>query len=61
VQSTIIEAGSITDMVLEEPRVLRLDLKAAMRRFSSAGSQEEAFFLPGWSLSTRSPQTWPTQ
>jgi hypothetical protein len=29
-------------MVLEELRVLYLDLKAAMRRLSSAGSQEKS-------------------
>jgi hypothetical protein len=29
------------DLVLEEPRVLHLDLKAARRRLTSAGSQEE--------------------
>jgi hypothetical protein len=30
-----------TDMVLEEPRVLHLDWKAARRRQTSAGIQEE--------------------
>ena len=36
------------DMVLEkEPRVLHLDPKAARRRLSSAGSQEEALFCTG--------------
>jgi hypothetical protein len=30
-----------TDMVLEEPRVLHLDPKAASRIVSPAGSQEE--------------------
>ena len=34
--------GSVqADMVLEEPRVLHFDLKAARRRLSSAGNQEE--------------------
>jgi hypothetical protein len=38
------------DMMLEE-RVLHLDLKEARRRLHSAGSQEEAPFCTGWSLS----------
>jgi hypothetical protein len=34
--------GSMADMVSEGPRILHLDLKAARRRLSSAGSKEEA-------------------
>jgi hypothetical protein len=32
------------DVVLEEPRVLHLDPKAARKRLTSAGSQQEALF-----------------
>ena len=35
------------DMVLEEPRVLHLDLKEVKWRLSSAGSQEKAL-IPHW-------------
>jgi hypothetical protein len=35
------------NMVLKEPRVLHLVLKANKRRLSSAGSQEEAHFHNG--------------
>ena len=35
------------DMVLEEPRVLHLDPKAARRELSSAGSQEEGLDYSG--------------
>ena len=44
--------GSIqADMVLDEPRVLHLDLKTARRRLPSVGSQEEAaFFYSGWTV-----------
>jgi hypothetical protein len=38
-------------MVLENPRILYLHLKAARRRLSSTDSQEEGLF-PHWSLST---------
>jgi len=38
--------GSLqADMVLEEPRVLHHDLKAARRRPSSAGRQKESLIL----------------
>lgn len=47
--------------VLEELRVLRLDPKAARRRLVSAGSQEEALFNIGWSLSIGALQSLPTQ
>jgi hypothetical protein len=39
------------DSVLEEPRVLHLDPKAARRSLSPAGSQREALFHTGRSLS----------
>jgi hypothetical protein len=48
-------------MVLKELRVLHLDPKAAKRRWSSAGSQEETPFHTGWDLSTSRPQSSPTQ
>jgi hypothetical protein len=35
------------ELVLEEPRVLHLDLKAARRRLSSAGSQEKGLCHTG--------------
>ena len=38
-------------MVLEEPRVLHIDLKATKRRLSSTGGQEEALIHTGQSLS----------
>jgi hypothetical protein len=42
------------DMLLKKRlRVLHLDLKAARRRLSSPGSQEEALFCTGENLSTR--------
>jgi hypothetical protein len=47
--------------VLEELRVLHLDPKAARRRLVSAGSQEEALFNIGWSLSIGALQSLPTQ
>jgi hypothetical protein len=37
-------------VVLGEPRVLHLDLMAARRRLSSAGSQEEVFYWSQQSL-----------
>jgi hypothetical protein len=44
------------DTVLEEPRVLHPDTKAARRSLICTGSQGEGLFCAGWSLSTRSPQ-----
>ena len=43
-----------------EMRVLHLDLKA-VRRLTSTGNQKEALFCTGWCLSTRRPQSPPTQ
>jgi hypothetical protein len=49
------------NMVLEEElRVLHLDLKVDRRRLSSVGSQEEAIFHIGKSLSI-GPQSPPSQ
>jgi hypothetical protein len=59
------------DMVLEEPRLLHLDLKAARKRLSSKrqpgrnclpkGSQEEALFITGQSLRIGSDTLPPTR
>jgi hypothetical protein len=43
-------------MLEKELRVLHLDPKAARRRLSSAGSQEEGLFCTGWGLSLRVPK-----
>jgi hypothetical protein len=45
------------DLVLKEPTVLYLDLKAVMGRLSSTGNQEGPLFYTGLSLSieTSSP------
>ena len=65
VQFTIIMSGNVAamqaDILLEELRVLHLDLKAARRRLSSTGSKEGTFLLTGWSLRTRSLHSLPTQ
>jgi hypothetical protein len=49
------------DVVLEEPRVLHLDLKATRERLSYSGSLKEALFYTGQNLGTRRPQNPPTQ
>jgi hypothetical protein len=48
------------DMVLEELIVLHLDPKAARRRLSLIGSQEEPLFHTGLNLNTRKSQSPPT-
>jgi hypothetical protein len=58
-----IKAAVEADMVLEkELKVLHLDsVEAKGGEDSSAGSQEEGLFCPGWSLNTQSPQSPSTQ
>jgi hypothetical protein len=46
-------------MVLDEPRVLHLDLKVVRRRQFSSGSQKDPFFL-GVEPYHRRPQSPPT-
>ena len=48
------------DLMLEEPRVLQINGKAARRRLSFASCQKQAFFCTGSSLSTKRPQSQPS-